>query len=178
MTTIAAKPTLYNGTRFRSRLEARWAAFFDAIGREWIYEPDLPELGPVQYQPDFLTTKSHGEGLTIIEVKPDLEADQTIKLLRDERWHRVANLTKCNFVILFGTPGKWLEGQVVDVGHYGAQWVPDQEPVHHVEFAECLICDQVNIYRDGVATCHRPPPTGAMLRAFGAVRDTSFGDAQ
>lgn len=177
MTTIAAKPTIYNGTRFRSRLEARWAAFFDAIGREWIYEPDIPELAPLQYQPDFLTTKSQGDALTIIEIKPDVDAQTTTKLIRDERWHRVANLSKCNFVLLFGTPGNWVEGKLASPGHYGGLWMPDEPSVEYVEFGECLVCEQVNIYRQGVAVCHKPPPSGAMLRAFGAVRDTSFGDA-
>lgn len=35
----AAKPTLYRDTMFRSRLEARWAAFFDLAGWRWDYEP-------------------------------------------------------------------------------------------------------------------------------------------
>jgi hypothetical protein len=39
--------TRYNGTLFRSRLEARWAAFFDRLGWQWIYEPaDLGEWAP------------------------------------------------------------------------------------------------------------------------------------
>lgn len=37
--TIAAIPTVYNGVQFRSRLEARWAAFFDLCGWRWDYEP-------------------------------------------------------------------------------------------------------------------------------------------
>ncbi len=32
--------TKYKGCRFRSRLEARWAVFFDALGLEWWYEPE------------------------------------------------------------------------------------------------------------------------------------------
>lgn len=36
---FAAIPTLYEGVRFRSRLEARWAAFFDLMGWKWEYEP-------------------------------------------------------------------------------------------------------------------------------------------
>ncbi len=36
---IKAIPTTYNGTRFRSRLEARWAAFFDLCDWRWSYEP-------------------------------------------------------------------------------------------------------------------------------------------
>lgn len=32
--------TYYNGYRFRSRLEARWAVFFDALGVRYEYEPE------------------------------------------------------------------------------------------------------------------------------------------
>lgn len=35
----AALTTRYAGCRFRSRLEARWAVFFDHLGIEWEYEP-------------------------------------------------------------------------------------------------------------------------------------------
>lgn len=36
---IAAIPTTYRGIRMRSRLEAKWASIFDALGWEWEYEP-------------------------------------------------------------------------------------------------------------------------------------------
>jgi len=36
---IKAIPTDYAGVHFRSRLEARWAAFFDRAGWRWSYEP-------------------------------------------------------------------------------------------------------------------------------------------
>ncbi len=46
--------TIYNGYHFRSRLEARWAVFFDALGIEWEYEPEGFDLGGgVYYLPDF-----------------------------------------------------------------------------------------------------------------------------
>jgi hypothetical protein len=32
--------TRYKGYRFRSRLEARWAVFFDAVGEGWEYEKE------------------------------------------------------------------------------------------------------------------------------------------
>lgn len=32
--------TKYRGYRFRSRLEARWAVFFDTLGLKWWYEPE------------------------------------------------------------------------------------------------------------------------------------------
>ena len=36
---IPAIPTRYRDVMMRSRLEARWAAFFDAVGLPWEYEP-------------------------------------------------------------------------------------------------------------------------------------------
>ena len=37
---IKAIETIYNGYKFRSRLEARWAVFFDALGVKYEYEPE------------------------------------------------------------------------------------------------------------------------------------------
>ena len=46
--------TYYNGYRFRSRLEARWAVYFDAIHANWEYEPEGFDLGNgIYYLPDF-----------------------------------------------------------------------------------------------------------------------------
>ena len=56
-------PTSYNGSRFRSRLEARWAAFFDLIGWRWTYEP----FDTSGYIPDFLI---HGPASLLVEVGP------------------------------------------------------------------------------------------------------------
>lgn len=47
--------TLYAGYRFRSRLEARWAIFFDACRITYDYEPDGYKLSDgTVYLPDFL----------------------------------------------------------------------------------------------------------------------------
>jgi len=66
---IKAIETVYNGYRFRSRLEARWAVFFDALGIEYQYEPEGFELSNgVWYLPDFyLPTFNNGMWC---EVKP------------------------------------------------------------------------------------------------------------
>ena len=46
--------THYNGYRFRSRLEARWAVFFDAAGIKYEYEPEGYVLDDgTPYLPDF-----------------------------------------------------------------------------------------------------------------------------
>lgn len=45
--------TVYNGYRFRSRLEARWAVFFDALNIKWSYEEQGFDLDGERYLPDF-----------------------------------------------------------------------------------------------------------------------------
>lgn len=54
MPEIKAIETIYNGYRFRSRLEARWAVFFDAMGIKYDYEPEGFSMDyGIRYLPDF-----------------------------------------------------------------------------------------------------------------------------
>jgi hypothetical protein len=57
--------TVYNGYRFRSRLEARWAVFFDELGIKYEYEPEGFEKEGYRYLPDFYLTETK----TWVEVK-------------------------------------------------------------------------------------------------------------
>lgn len=59
---IRAIETRYAGCHFRSRLEARWAVFFDTANIRWEYEPegfedtrwsDENDCSPTRYLPDF-----------------------------------------------------------------------------------------------------------------------------
>jgi hypothetical protein len=50
---LRAIETRYKGCRFRSRLEARWAVFFDGLGVDWRYEPQGFDLSGTYYLPDF-----------------------------------------------------------------------------------------------------------------------------
>ena len=54
---IKAKPTVYKNIPFRSRLEAKWAIFFDEMGIDYRYEPGIYKV-PIngyfmKYCPDF-----------------------------------------------------------------------------------------------------------------------------
>ena len=79
MTEYKAIETIYNGYRFRSRLEARWAVFFDTAGIRYEYEPEGFETTGYEefyrYLPDFYFPDWDIYG----EVKPSLE-----KLEEDE----------------------------------------------------------------------------------------------
>lgn len=65
---IAAIPTEYRGRMYRSRLEARWAAFFDRLG--WTHEYEPFDLG--KWSPDFAITAPFN---ALVEVKPITEPD-------------------------------------------------------------------------------------------------------
>jgi hypothetical protein len=67
---LRAIPTRYGGCEFRSRLEARWAVFFDTLAIEWRYETEPFNLAPFGngYLPDFYLPEL---GFWI-EVKPGL----------------------------------------------------------------------------------------------------------
>lgn len=72
--TIKSHPTRYRGCLFRSRLEARWAAFFDLAGWEWEYEPfDFDGWTP-DFRVSFPCSHSEcsGEHTLFVEVKPYL----------------------------------------------------------------------------------------------------------
>lgn len=76
--TIKAIETRYAGCRFRSRLEARWARFFDHLRIRWEYEPEGFETAAGPYLPDFRIRipqfKNYGHHQWF-EVKPDDAAD-------------------------------------------------------------------------------------------------------
>ena len=65
---IKSKPTVYKNVKFRSRLEARWAAFFDLIGWRWQYEShDFNG-----WTPDFIVYGSD-DRFILIEIKPFID---------------------------------------------------------------------------------------------------------
>jgi hypothetical protein len=65
---IKAIETEYRGYRFRSRLEWRWALFFDSVGLRWEYEPEGFEFDGTRYLPDFWLPDF--ENGCYVEVKP------------------------------------------------------------------------------------------------------------
>ena len=82
--------TEYKGYLFRSRLEARWAVFFDSLGVRWEYESEGYDLGDgIQYLPDFLL---HGVKLDhflpeencdiYVEVKGQMTEEDQEKIMR------------------------------------------------------------------------------------------------
>lgn len=79
--TIKPIETRAYGCRFRSRLEARWAVFFDKLGLRWEYEPEGFDVDGEAYLPDFRVWTPQGEPIWY-EVKPaHITADQKLEKL-------------------------------------------------------------------------------------------------
>lgn len=63
---IKAIETRYRGRLFRSRIEARWAVFFESLLLPWIYEPEGYPLPSRNYLPDFELPRQK----VLVEIKP------------------------------------------------------------------------------------------------------------
>jgi hypothetical protein len=109
---MKAIETKWKGYSFRSRLEARWAVFFDTLGLEWDYESEGFHLpGGYRYLPGF-KVKYPGSGWEWFECKPDLT------LIPDTEWPKLAAFSAQmpqGLVLLDGPPSLRTYLRVVDL---------------------------------------------------------------
>lgn len=103
MKNIKPIPTIHNGVEFRSRLEARWDVFFEAIGLCCVYEPFTISNNNLSYTPDFIChfallgmSKSKD---VLIEIKPKTPNRNYIEYLA-----KIHNPEKSNILICVGEP--------------------------------------------------------------------------
>ena len=91
---IAARPTVYHGTRFRSELEAGWARTLDHYRIGWEYEQHACKLpSGAQYLPDFWLPAVR----TFIEVKgPHVQ--------RRHKTEELAKEVNADVIVLIGWP--------------------------------------------------------------------------
>lgn len=170
---LKAIETRYKGYRFRSRLEARWAVFFDTLGVPYEYEKEGYILEGKPYLPDFWLSRQQ----CWVEVKgqePNWEELHKADLLciASERWVDV----------LIGTPG---EHHIYAFRHYHA--IPSRsgftmalcdncsalcfghwKPKEKLFFAHCYACGG-GVYREKKLT-HHP----RLLAAYQTARSARF----
>lgn len=133
---IKAVPLSYKGIKFRSSLEADWAATFDAVGIYWNYEPMALQLPSGQfYLPDFFLPTLH----TWAEVKgPHWERiDKAIELRDTLRvdadwpdWHRHVHVV----ILEAAGPGDAASWRAPDETR--AVWFTDCGGCHHFTWVE------------------------------------------
>lgn len=93
---LKAIETRYQGYRMRSRLEARWAVFFDALDIPYEYEKEGYELGEAGwYLPDFWLPKLD----CWVEIKPNWNESELLKP------SALAWTGRQNVFVLCGFPG-------------------------------------------------------------------------
>lgn len=166
--------TRYGGVLFRSRLEARWAVFFDCLHIPWEYEPQGFDIGDGQaYLPDFIL----GLGdLVYAEVKPSVWADED----GVARWRKFMGLQKpgTRGVLLVSMTGRWGQmftlyrppGQPAVSGmwlccpggyHFDLKEPGLLEPCGQCGGARCSSCGGSGLHKDGPEICYCCDPPGS-----------------
>lgn len=123
--------TRYKNHKFRSRLEARYAVFFDTVPVQWLYEDEGYDLDGELYLPDFwLPTVEMS-----VEVKGKMPTQQEIRLCRKLQFHTGHDVMLC-----YGLPGEnngLLFGWTDENGGYPVEIQADWS---HVFDADAIYC--------------------------------------
>lgn len=164
--TLDIKPieTVYNGYRFRSRLEARWAVFFDAAGIKYEYEPEGFQLEDgTMYLPDFY--------LPILGIYVEVKNENAFGVLLENNCASVKDGTEKGekylkfayfatqklrkmFLFVFGDPFKaffdsrenlYLFFDGVCRLHELSKFLPDNEKISCEDGTSCKECQKFNI---------------------------------
>jgi hypothetical protein len=153
MSEIRAIETNYKGYAFRSRLEARWAVFFDTLGIEWKYEyqgfereivDEWDDTGTIikshkeRYLPDFYLPNYGGHGSHLyVEVKGDPKAFKRDfdKLVQLHDWGGVLPDFEDSFSKQYGTSGLILLGDIPLASSEKAIFHPIVQ--HHKGLVKC-----------------------------------------
>lgn len=152
--------TEYADTQFRSRLEARYAAFFDTIGWRWTYEPVDAE----GYIPDFLI---HGDRPLFVEVGPCItRKDYELKAVKATRNIEILRQD----VLIVGVDWK-AEIGTMGAGNLAAGWLGEWTPPLEDDITEdypgqlswgtgqwamCRSCGKLGVYHDHMSYAMRP----------------------
>ena len=151
MPEIHAIPTRYKGVQYRSRLEARWAAWFDLIGWHVEYEP----VDFNGWIPDFAILEAE---LVYVEIKPThlFPAEAAIKIDRADCYEDVLILGNTLDIIpidsasrdinLFGWLGEWIDtSETLDTRSWGEAAIGVWESQNRPGF-----CHSSQSYRDRI----------------------------
>jgi hypothetical protein len=139
--------TQYKGFRFRSRLEARWAVFFDAAGIEWQYEVEGYNINGHPYLPDFWLPQFE----TFVEIKPNTEACKPAEPI-------IASLAKATGhrgIIIAGSPNVIEPPKIFTFTNPFAY-------KHEAAWQQCPFCERVsigNVYERDLDGCDCAPGT-------------------
>jgi hypothetical protein len=126
--------TEWNGYKFRSRLEARWAVFFDNVGIEYRYEPEGFDIDGIWYLPDFYLPKHN----CWVEIKPSDPSQE--------------EMAKAAALGYSQGPAYIFHGEVWLNGYDTLQFTNDpvESPRSHMKWALCVYCDALGLFDGGL----------------------------
>lgn len=150
---IRAITTHYNGFRFRSRLEARWALFMDKMGVKYEYEPEGFKLDGLFYLPDFYLPLQD----CFFEIKSPF-----VQPVDEKKMQRLVAATKKNLYLMACSPvcpslAHWYEGEGATLVCWNEYVDMDGKRVAHVGedyhylWCECPHCGRCELQFDGRA---------------------------
>ncbi len=147
-------PTIYKGIHFRSRLEAKWAYFFDLIGWPYQYEPF--ELDG--YIPDFVLTFADP---VLVEVKPVCSISEVVE--KCEKPIVTAWNENRRVLIVGGNirheqehPKTGVKSVVFNAGWFalGQDETDSDDNISPAPFMRCPHCRRISTYpSDGIRSC-------------------------
>lgn len=183
-TGVKAIETVYNGYRFRSRLEARWAVFLDQIGVPYAYEPEGYEFDGIRYLPDFKLPKGlmacppvRGADSCVdtpvwLEIKPQSALD-------DQVIGKATGLAKAT-----ETPVYVVGGDPFEHAYTVTMWHQDGERVTWCEpwlWSECPACGAIDLQTDAGnrGTAHENDGVWIMFQCMHCdVHDRSWSETK
>lgn len=166
---IKAIETRYKGYRFRSRLEARWAVFFDALDIRWEYEKEGYNLGDVGlYLPDFWLVNEQ----VWVEVKPSKPSED-----EQRKCFALADQTSSSVIMICGSPSvdskelidrayitQWNEASYKLFTYHGWR-VPNEKVFRWDNFVfGRAFFDNEGLYNHLIRNGFSPPPPPATTR--------------
>lgn len=184
---LRAIPSFYNGFWFRSRKEARWAVFWDALGVKYFYEDEAYDLDGLRYLPDFwLPEYGH-----FVEVKGSPPSGIELQKAR-----RLAQLSEKPVLLLHGQVGPEVKGLAflpsssrrgssgtilefrtwAICGECGLICMMLAPPPDLVEEVQSVVrCQNASCGGRILEPASSPDPrAGALLAAYGAARSARF----
>lgn len=174
-------PTKYKGILYKSRLEARWAVFFDVLGINVNYEPLTIENNNLQWTPDFIPQRGSirvSSDKFIYDKVRDMKAiydffennnSHKIPLLIEIK-PRKPNLSYIEYLENFAKSGKYnilICADYPNLLQLNGILITSKETKHGINFYHCQDCKTIDLV--GI----RSP-----LTKFESERDDDFGKFQ
>lgn len=163
---IKAIPTTYKGRQYRSRLEARWAAFFDLMGWQFEYEPfDLNG-----WIPDFALLG--GKTPLLVEIKPVAEFPESVaEKIEQSGWEHEVLILGCTIDFEW----RHFEHFAPRLGWIWSEW-NNEENVYCKTWKDAFFSDRYNLDTIGI-TADSDHPRSAFrgtIAYFDRLADLPF----